>query len=70
MCLAIPGKIVKKTSKEVIVDYGTHKRQAALIDGKYKVGEYIIVQHGMVVQKIPRKEAIESLKAYQKTISG
>jgi len=53
MCLAIPGKIVAKKGKSVTVDYGSEKRQANIIDGKYKVGDFVIVQGKIVVDKVP-----------------
>jgi hydrogenase maturation factor len=53
MCLAIPGKIVKKNGKKVTVDYGTEKREAAIVDGRYKVGDFVIVQGKIVVDKVP-----------------
>jgi len=53
MCLAIPGKIVEKKGKIVIVDYGTEKRKAAIVEGNYRVGDFVIVQGKIVVDKVP-----------------
>jgi hydrogenase expression/formation protein HypC len=66
MCLAVPGKIVKIEKDIATIDYGKEKRTAKIIGLKAKKGEYVIVQAGIVMQKIPKKEAIESLKAWQK----
>jgi len=53
MCLAIPGKIVKKSGKKVTVDYGTEKRTATIVDGSFSVGDFVIVQGKIVVDKVP-----------------
>lgn len=70
MCLAVPGKIVAIHDDQATIDYGVEKRIAKLLDGEYAVGEYAIVQGGFVVQKIPAKEAQESLKLYQQACGG
>jgi hydrogenase expression/formation protein HypC len=64
MCLAIPGKIVKieeKTNAEV--DFGGVKRPVRLdLMPDAKVGEYVIVHAGFAIQKMTKKDAIETLK--------
>lgn len=64
MCLMIPGKIIKITKGKAIVDYGKEKREAGIVEKGYKVGDYVIVQGRVVVQKVPQKEAIAALKNY------
>lgn len=44
---------MKKKGKSVVVDYGTEKRSASIIDGRYKVGDFVIVQGKIVVDKVP-----------------
>lgn len=65
MCLAVPGKIIKKDKNTVMVDYGKEKRRAQVLDGNLKRGDYVVVQHGIVVGKIPKKEALESIKTWK-----
>ncbi len=64
MCLAIPGKIVDITKDTALIEYGKEKREAncSLID--CKVGDYVIVSNMMVIDKVDKKEAEESLKMY------
>ena len=52
MCLAIPGKVVelKQKGKIAVVDYGEEKREAANVI-KAKVGEKVLVQHKIVVER-------------------
>jgi len=62
MCFAIPGKIIAIKGDSAIVDYFGEKRNVKIISGDYKVGDYVFVSAKIIVQKIPEKEAIESLK--------
>ena len=62
MCLAIPGKIEKIEKNKAIVDYGIEKREAdtSLVD--IKEGDYVIVNAGFIIEKIPEKEAKQALE--------
>jgi hydrogenase assembly chaperone HypC/HupF len=62
MCLAFPGKIVSINKDMAIVDYEAEKRKAKLIDKKLKVGDYVIVQGKIVIEKIPTKDAVKWLE--------
>ena len=53
MCLAIPGKIVKISGHKVVVDYDGELREAAIIEGDFKTGDYVIVQGKIVIEKVP-----------------
>ena len=64
MCLGIPGRIIKfGKDHSAEVDFGGVKRgvQMDLLKG-VKVGEYVIVHAGFAIQKIPKKDALETLK--------
>ncbi len=62
MCLAYPGKIVKIASGMALVDYGSEKREARIVEGNYAKGDFVIVQGKIVVEKIPRRQAVEWLE--------
>ena len=64
MCLAVPGRIVQIKEGIAVVDYGVEKRKGKLLDGSFRKGEYVLVQGGIVVQKVEKKEAEETLKLY------
>jgi len=66
MCLAIPGKITKIEKDKAVIDYGKEKRTAKLVEDGFSVGDYVLVQTGLVVKKIPEKEALESIKEWSK----
>lgn len=65
MCLAIPGKIKQLGGREAIIEYPGEVRRAYLGDDvKADVGDYVLVQMGVVVKKISAKEAGLSLKTW------
>lgn len=64
MCLAVPGKIVKIDGDDATIDYIAEKRTGKLIEEGYKEGDYVIVQGGIVVMKVPEKEAKAALETY------
>ncbi|MFC1742199.1 HypC/HybG/HupF family hydrogenase formation chaperone [Nanoarchaeota archaeon] len=61
----MPGKIVKIEDDMVTLEYPGENRKAKIIEGDYKVGEYVFVTAQIVVMKIPEKEALQSLEAWQ-----
>ncbi|MFH1073263.1 MAG: HypC/HybG/HupF family hydrogenase formation chaperone [Nanoarchaeota archaeon] len=69
MCLAVPGKIVKITKDKAIVDYGIEKRTGKLINNEFKLNDYVIIQGGIVVTKVEKKEAEEALKLYKEAVN-
>jgi hydrogenase expression/formation protein HypC len=65
MCIAAPGKVIKIQGKKAIVAYpGNETRQAFISDGKVKVGSYVMVQMGIIVQTLSEKDAKASEKAW------
>ncbi len=66
MCLAIPGKIVKIEKDDAIVDYISEKRMGKIVEGAYKVGDYVIIQGGLVIERIPDEQAKKWLQALPK----
>lgn len=69
MCLAIPGKVVSIKNNKAIVDYFGEKRETNLINKDVKVGDYVIVQNKIIVDKIPEKDALESLNEWKKALN-
>lgn len=65
MCLAIPGKIIELKKDEAVIEYPGQTRTAKIIEGDYSVGDYVFVSAKIIVQKIPEKEALESLKGWE-----
>jgi len=58
MCLTIPAKVIsKKANNKVIIDFNNRKEEAdaRLVD--VRVGDYVLVSNGYIIQKIEAKEA-------------
>ena len=70
MCLAIPGKIIEIKGDKAIISYGEEKREARILNKEIKIGDYIVVQNKLVLQKIPEKEAKESIKLWKKALKN
>ena len=65
MCLAIPGKIIRLEKDMAIVDYSGEQREAIFQGITLKKGDYVLVQQGIVIQKVSEKEALESISAWK-----
>ena len=70
MCLAMPGKIVKIEGDIATIDYLGQKRQAKIIEGDYKPGDYVFVSAQIIVQKLDKDEALKSIKAWGEAIQN
>jgi len=64
MCLAIPGKIIKISGGKATVKYPGETRDVMLGGEEVKVGDHVLVQMGIVIQKMSKKEARDSLAAW------
>ncbi|MBU1197427.1 HypC/HybG/HupF family hydrogenase formation chaperone [Candidatus Micrarchaeota archaeon] len=67
MCLAIPGKIValKNEGRTAIVSYGREKREADNSITHSVVGEWVLVQQRVVVEKLTEQDAEEALAGWR-----
>lgn len=70
MCLAIPGKVVEIKDNDVTIAYGDERRQAKLINMEIKVGDFVVVQNRMVLQKVPEDQAIEAQKLWEQVLAN
>ena len=64
MCLAIPGKVKEIQGQKITVQYPSETREVLAGGEDLKVGDYVMVQMGIVVTIITPKEAEVSLKAW------
>jgi hydrogenase expression/formation protein HypC len=74
MCLSIPSKVVKidKESNTAVVDTMGVTRKAGLElveEGTVKVGDYVLIHIGFVMNKIDEEDALESLKVYNEILT-
>ncbi len=69
MCIAIPGKVVKIEGRKAEIKY-PHTTQTAFVgDENIKVGDFVRVQMGVILQKIEEQAAKESLEAWEQAES-
>lgn len=65
MCIAYPGTVKKINGLEAIVDYVTSTRRVLVGDKKVKVGDMVMVQMGIIVQIVSKKEAMSIKSAWK-----
>ncbi|NMB56626.1 HypC/HybG/HupF family hydrogenase formation chaperone [Candidatus Beckwithbacteria bacterium] len=65
MCLAIPGKVIKIEGRKALVQYPGVTNAALISDEKVKVGDMVIVQMGIIINKVNKKQATAMQKAWE-----
>ena len=65
MCLAIPGQITKVEGHRVTVKYPGEERFALVGDEKLKKGDFVMVQMGIVIKILSKKEVLEAQKLWK-----
>jgi hydrogenase expression/formation protein HypC len=73
MCLSIPSKVVKISEDQTMctVDTMGVQRDASLMmmgDGDVKVGDYVLLHIGFVMNKIDEEEALASIDTYKEIL--
>lgn len=69
MCVALPGKVVEMSEKTAVVDFSGNQVTArtGLVD--IKVGDYVLVHAGCVIQKVSPADA-EDLQELMEDVGG
>ena len=59
MCVALPGKVIEIKEKDAVVDFNGNQvtARAGLVD--VKVGDYVLVHAGCVIQKVSKQDMDE-----------
>jgi hydrogenase expression/formation protein HypC len=73
MCLAIPGLVESVEGRTAVVDFGGIKREAVIDlmeQGSVKLGTYVLVHTGFVIQILDKKEAEETLDLWREILSN
>jgi len=61
MCLSIPGKVIEISENKFLIDYETQKREVNFSVIDVKIGDYVIVSNKIIINKVPKEEAIKYL---------
>ena len=61
MCVALPGKVIEIKDRDAVVDFNGNQvtARAGLVD--VKVGDYVLVHAGCVIQKVTQQD-VEEMK--------
>ena len=69
MCIAAPGKVIKIEGKKALIEYpGNEDRYAMITDEKVRVGSFVSVQMGLIVNVLSKAESLSAQKAWQKSV--
>jgi len=52
MCLAIPGKVIQINGRKATVKYPTVTNDALISDTDIRVGDWVMVQMGIIISKL------------------
>jgi len=67
MCIAAPGKVIKIEGKKALIQYlGNETRYAMITDEKIKIGNFVSVQMGLIVNVLSKAESLFAQKAWKK----
>lgn len=66
MCLAIPGKVVSLEKRQALIQYPNEVRKAYLSDVTPQIGDYVMVQMGIIIKILTSEEAEFALNAWAK----
>ena len=68
MCVALPGKVIEIKERDAVVDFNGNQvtARAGLVD--VKVGDYVLVHAGCVIQKVTQQE-MEEMKALKEMMN-
>ncbi len=65
MCLAIPGIVKDIQGEKLIIEYPTETRQALAGGMPLKVGDYVVIQMGIAIKAVTKREALTSWRAWK-----
>lgn len=66
MCLTIPYKVVNISKNNIEIEFFGQKRVIGGAMVKINIGDFVLVQNGIIIKKISNKEAEETLKLFAK----
>lgn len=57
MCVAAPGKIIEINGNDAVIEYSSNITHANIGIVNAKVGDWVLVHAGLVIQVLPENEA-------------
>jgi len=66
MCLAVPLKLIEINGKKAVGEAMGMKRDVRVDFIKEpKIGDYVIVHAGFAIERLPEKQALEDIEAWE-----
>lgn len=65
MCIAVPGKIVEIKDKQATVEFPGVVQKALISDMDINIGDYVMVQMGIIIKVLTKSEAEELYKFWE-----
>ncbi|HEX7586183.1 MAG TPA: HypC/HybG/HupF family hydrogenase formation chaperone [Patescibacteria group bacterium] len=59
MCLTIPKKVLRKKGNNYVVEKSDGKKQEVKSIIKINIGDYVVTQSNVIIQKLSKKQAQE-----------
>lgn len=71
MCVAVPAEVIEiKEGNIGVVDYGELRQEVRLDLVDVKVGEFVLVHVGFAIQRLSRKEGLETLELFREVYTA
>lgn len=65
MCVAAPGKVTQINGDTAVIDYNGNKVNASKGIVDVKIGDYVLVHAGLIIQVLPEDEAKNMLELFE-----
>lgn len=65
MCVAAPGKVIEIMGDTAVIDYNGNKVHANKGIVEIKIGDYVLVHAGLIIQVLPEDEAKSMLELFE-----
>ncbi len=65
MCVAAPGKVTQINGDTAVIDYNGNKVNASKGIVDVKIGDYVLVHAGLIIQVLPEDEARNMLELFE-----
>lgn len=65
MCVAAPGKVIEINGDTAVIDYNGNKVNANKGIINTKIGDYVLVHAGLIIQVLPEDEAKSMLELFE-----
>ncbi len=59
MCVALPGKVIELNERDAVIDFSGNQVTARIGLVDIKVGDYVLVHAGCIIQKVSKQDMDE-----------